>query len=128
MKTTLTEANFLLFAAQHYDSVFPDTIEFYEDLKRIVYLKRLFNIYIEKNDLKERLILNHLIVLYNMFGNECTPMLFLRLEGYESILKTFLIFINRMPDCIEGLGIAKRNIINADIPIDTRVLEKLKKI
>ena len=63
------EFNFLLYAAKHYDN--PqcyDTVEFYDDLKRIKYIKRLINRYIEEGDLKERLILNHIIILNNVFG------------------------------------------------------------
>jgi len=128
MKCIISESNYLLFAAQHYDSVFPDTLEFYEDLKRVVYIKRLFNIYIERGELKERLIINHLIILYNMFGNNTTAMLFFKLAGYESLLKTFLTFINRMPDRIDGIGLPPRTIIDCDIPIDVEVWERLKKI
>ena len=66
---TLDDSNFLLYAASNYDN--PqcyDTDEFYDDLKRFKYLKRLFNRYKETGELKERLILNHLIVIYNVFG------------------------------------------------------------
>lgn len=124
MKTVLTEANFLVYAAQHYDNVFSDTLEFYEDLKRIVYIKRLFNIYLERGELKERLILNHLIILYNMFGNHATSMLFLKLQGYESLLKTFLCFINRMPDIVPDIS---TEVKNSSIPLNTEVWKVLKK-
>ncbi len=127
LKTELTEANYQLYAAKHYDSVFPDTLEFYEDLKRIVYVKRLFNSYKEKGDLKERLIINHLVILYNMFGVHTSAMLFLKLEGHESILKTFLTFINRMPDRIETIGIARRIIDNSKIETDREVWSRIKK-
>jgi len=79
---TLDNSNFLLYAAKHYDN--PqcfDTKEFYDDLKRFKYLKRLFNRYKETGDLKERLIINHLQVIYNLFGVEpSTRMLFLALK------------------------------------------------
>lgn len=126
--TPINDVNFLLYAAKHYDSPFPDTLEFYEDLKRIVYIKRLFNIYVEKKDLKERLVLNHLIILYNVFGYHVTPMLFLKLQGHESILKTFLTFLSKMPDTVEGLGIPPRSINNSEISMDPYVWQKLSTI
>ena len=89
----VTDSNFTLYAAHYYESPFPDTKEFNEDLKRIIYIKRLFNMYIDKGELKERLILNHLIVLYNVFGEHATPMLFLKLKGYEPLLKSFLLHL-----------------------------------
>lgn len=121
----LTEANFVLYAAQHYDSPFPDDIEFQEDLKRIIYIKRLFNAYQEGSPLKERLILNHLIVVYNMFGEHATPMLFFKLQGHEILLKTFLSFINRMPAKIVGIGPNGKTINNTEIPLDPIVWQKL---
>lgn len=122
MNTIVNEQNFLLYAAQHYDSVFPDTLEFYEDLKRIIYIKRLFNIYLERGEMKERLILNHFIVLFNMWDNHLQPMLFLKLEGYEGLLKTFLVFLNRMPDKIK---VEDREVLSKDIQIDKKVLDIL---
>ena len=67
----LTEDNLFLYAAKHYyNPQFSDIEEFYEDLKRFKYIKRLVNRYIENDDLAERLILNHLIVVFNSFGIE----------------------------------------------------------
>ena len=92
----LDDSNFFLYAAKHYDN--PqcfDTIEFYDDLKRFKYIKRLLNRYIDEGDLKERLILNHIIVLYNVFGPTATVrMLFLKCKGMEHLLKPFLVFLN----------------------------------
>lgn len=121
----VSETNFLLYAAHYYDSPFPNTEEFQEDLKRIVYVKRLFNAYNDKGELKERLILNHLIILYNMFGEHATPMLFLKLRGYESLLKTFLSYINRMPPVVTGV----ENIVihSIHIPLDKNVWDILNK-
>lgn len=121
----VTDSNFFIYAAHHYDSPFPNTEEFQEDLKRIVYIKRLFNIYMERGELKERLILNHLIILYNMFGDSATPMLFLKLKGYESLLKTFLSYINRMPTVVVGV----ENLIlhSVHIPLNKSVWEILNK-
>ena len=92
----LDETNFLLYAAKHYDN--PqcyDTIEFYDDLKRFKYVKRLLNRYQEEGDLKERLILNHIIILNNVFGPiHTTKMLFLKCKDMEEHLKPFLLFLN----------------------------------
>ncbi|PCJ96829.1 MAG: hypothetical protein COA52_01060 [Hyphomicrobiales bacterium] len=109
MNQTLNESNFTLYAAKHYDNVHLDTSEFYEDLKRFSYLKRLFNMYEKKEILKENLIINHIIILYNVFGQEATEMLFLRLKGQEELLKTFLLYLNRMPSRIETIRFKSYN-------------------
>lgn len=124
---SLTEANFQLYAAKYYDNIFYDVIEFQEDLKRFAYVKRLFNYYQKTGDLKDRLILNHLVIIYNMWPVIATPMLFLKLKGYETILKTFLTYMERMPDEISGIGLEQRTIINQDIALDNTILEILKK-
>ena len=93
--TPLNESNFLLYAAANYTNTLYDTEEFYDDLNRFKYLKRLFSRYQEKGELKERLILNHIITLYNVFHHTAaTRMLFYKIdERHYSILKTFLIFL-----------------------------------
>lgn len=125
MSGKLTDSNLLAYAAQHYDSVFPDPDEFNEDIKRLVYIKRLFNSYKLHGELKERLILNHLIILFNMFGKHAVPMLFLKLEGYEPMLKTFLVYLSRMPDYIEPVGKRVDPIVSSEIAIDEEVLQRL---
>ena len=126
----LDESNFLLYAAKHYDN--PqcyDTIEFYDDMKRFKYIKRLLNRYLDENDLKERLILNHIIVLYNVFGAEATiRMLFLRCKGMEVLLKPFLVFLNLLPDKIENIGIENKTIYTNTIDIYITILKKLREI
>ncbi len=79
----LTEDNFLLYAAKNYDNPqCSSTEEFYDDLKKFKYIKRLFNKYAETGELKERLILNHIVVLANVFGPEAAVnLLFLRFES-----------------------------------------------
>lgn len=124
----LDESNFTLLAAKLYDNHVFDTTEFYEDLKRFSYIKRLLNQYEKTGILKENLILNHIIILYNVFGKHATEMLFLRLEGQESLLKTFLIYLQRMPDRISNIGVKCRHINNEDIPINQEVLDILEKI
>lgn len=122
----LCDDNFALYAAKHYDnpSCF-DITEFHDDLKRFKYIKRLFIKYQESAELKERLILNHIIILYNVFGDAATNMLFLKMKGYYSYLKPFLILINRMP---EKIVIKDQIIINSSIQMDMNIVEILRKI
>lgn len=92
----LTEKNLFLYAAKHYKNPkFADIEEFYEDLKRFKYIKRLLNRYLETDELPERLILNHLIVVFNMFGIEAAlNILELKLEKrHWPVIKAFLIFL-----------------------------------
>lgn len=126
----LDESNFLLYAAKHYNnSQCCDTVEFYDDLNRFKYIKRLFNKYTETGDLKERLILNHLTVLYNVFGVEATTrMLFVKLENQYHMLKPFLILLGTLPFAIEGIGIRNETIFTDGIPTDTKISELLKNI
>ncbi len=97
----LTESTFLLFASKYYDNPnCTDIVEFDEDLKRFQYLRKLFGRYKQDNDLKERLILNHLIVIYNIFGPEATNMLFMKLHEYHGFLKPFVEYLNFMPPIV----------------------------
>ena len=102
--------------------------EFEGDLKRIKYIKRLIRKYKNTGDLKERLILNHIIVLSNVFGTEpCVRMLFFRFDSKEyHILKTFLLFLNYMPKVI--FGINGSNINSSDIGIDLVLAKRLRSI
>ena len=126
----LDESNFLLYAAKHYDN--PqcfDTIEFYEDLKRFKYIKRLFNRYIEEGDLKERLILNHIVVLFNLFGAEpAIRMLFFKCKGQESLLAPFLIVLNNLPEKVNNIGVENKTVITSDITLNKEVIAALRKI
>lgn len=126
----LDESNALLYAAKHYEN--PgcfDTVEFYEDLKRFQYLKRLFNKYRESGDFKERLIINHIITLYNVFGViPCTRLLFLKLKDYPDLLKPVLEFLGCMPDKIDNIGIQNITFYSAEIISDKNIEEILKRI
>lgn len=125
----LDDNNFVLFAAKHYDNPqCHDSEEFYDDLKRFKYLKRLFGKYVESGELRERLILNHLIILYNVFGEEATRMLFLKLDGYLPHLKPFLVLLNYMPDKVMNIGPEGKTIYSSDIPMDKRIIDVLRKI
>jgi hypothetical protein len=127
IKDDLTEANFLLFAAKNYlNTQCFDTTEFYDDLKRLKYLKRLFNRYEESGELKERLILNHITVLYNVFGLAATRMLFLKLPNHFHLLKPFLVLLNYMPEKIKSVG--GQDIQSSDILMDAHIVEVLRRI
>ena len=122
----LTESTFLLYASKHYDNPqCSDIAEFEEDLKRFQYLRKLFGRYRQDNDLKERLILNHLIIIYNVFGPEATNLLFMKLSEYHEYLKPFAEYLNFMPTIVvyEDVELHKDNIIS-----DPGILEKLKEI
>jgi hypothetical protein len=96
----LNEDNHLLFAIKYYDNPHASTIEdFEEDMKKFKYIKRLFKKYTTQNELKHHLILNHIIICFNIFGDATIPLLFFKIEKeYWSILKTFLVFLNRIPE------------------------------
>ena len=121
----LTNENYLMFALLHYDNPHcSDIKEYFEDVRKLKYIKRLFNRYKEDNVMKERLILNHLISFYNVFENKAaTRLLFFRVgEQYHSLLKTFLVFLNRMPEKVS------ENLYSDDIQLDDKVIEILRKI
>ena len=124
----LNEKNFLLFAMKEYDN--PQCVEveeFNDDLRRIKYIKRLFNQYHTENILKERLILNHIIVFYNVFSVQAaTRILFYKIdEEFWPMLKTFLLYLSYMPkDKIES--IMGKEIRVTDIPMDQGIIDRLR--
>ena len=124
----LNEKNFLLYAMQHYEN--PQCVEveeFNDDLKKIKYIKRLFNQYAIEGVLKERLLLNHIIVFYNVFSVEAaTRILFYKLEeDVWPMLKTFLFYLNFLPDKIESIN--GRTLTTTDIPMDQGIVDSLRK-
>jgi len=96
----LNEENFLLFAIKNYENPQAVTKEdFDKDLNHFKYIKRLLKRYRNTGELKTHLILNHFIVLYNIFGEAATPMLFFKIEReLWSVMKTFVLFLNKLPD------------------------------
>ena len=124
----LNEKNFLLYAMQHYEN--PQCVEveeFNDDLKKIKYIKRLFNQYSIEGVLKERLLLNHIIVFYNVFSVEAaTRILFYKLEeNIWPMLKTFLFYLNFLPNKIESIN--GRTIITTEILMDQGIVDSLRK-
>ena len=124
----LTDSNILLYAAKCYDK--PNCIdsEFDEDYKRIRYTKRLLHRYRISGVLKERLILNHIIVAQNVFGIEAsTRMMFCKIDSKDySALKTFLSYTSAMPAIVYGINGV--DVIAKDVPVDTKIVEILSRI
>jgi len=96
----LTQENWVMFAIKHYDNPTSVTYgDFEEDLNRIKYIKRLLRRHETTGELKTHLILNHVIVMYNVFDDAATPILFFKIEAtYWPILKAFMLFLNRLPE------------------------------
>jgi hypothetical protein len=119
----LNDDNFMIFAMKAYDKPNCVMSEFEEDLKRIKYIKRLIKRYKVwgEEELKERLILNHIIVLSNVFGIESTiKMLFFKFDKEDyPILKSFLIFLNFMPPYVKGIKGVNINSIDISVGIET---------
>jgi hypothetical protein len=125
----LTDANFIMYAMKHYDNPQCCSIdEFNEDINRFKYIKKLITRYVETGDLKERLILNHIIVLNNVFGaRPLTRMLFLKLDRHLMYIKPFLIQLSILPGRVYGIRSDK--VIDTDtIPMDQRIVDALRQI
>lgn len=121
----LNENNFILYCMRNYDNPQCHSIdEFEEDLKRFLYLKKLLSRYKKNDDLKERLILNHIIVLYNVFGDATLNILFHKIdkECWDTLI-TFLVYLDRMPETVPEHGI-----ILSDIVLDETIIATLRKI
>ena len=118
----LNEENFLLFAIKHYENPQAVTKEDFEkDLNHFRYIKRLLKRYKNSGELKTHLLINHFIILYNIFGDAATPMFFYKIEdNLWSSVKTFIVFLNRLPEY-------PRTYIH-EIPLDDKCLEELEKI
>ena len=96
----LNDDNYVIFAIKHYENPLSSTMEeFEEDLKRFKYIKRLLKKYVVSGELKHHLILNHMIICFNVFNEGAIPLLFYKIDKeYWSLIKTFLQFLNRIPD------------------------------
>jgi len=122
----LTNDNILIYAVKAYDK--PNCImsEFKEDMKRFNYLKRLFKRYRKVGELREQLVLNHLVVICNVFGPEvATRILFFKMSKDDySALKTYLLFLSCMPERVRG--IKGHDIISSEIPVDMKIADILR--
>ena len=120
----LNNNNFILYVSKYYENPQCDSMdEFNEDLNRIKYIKRLLRKYIKTGNLRERLILNHIIVLQNVFGPTVTSrILFFKVdEGLYSELKTFLVYLKYLPDSIPETNLE-------EIPLDNKIVSILREI
>ena len=118
----LNEDNFLLFAIKNYEN--PQSVtkeDFDKDLNHFKYIKRLLKRYKNTGELKTHLLLNHFIILYNIFGDAATPMLFFKVqEDLWSCMKTFILFLNKLPEYPKCYL--------HDVPVDLYCLSELQKI
>lgn len=118
----LNEDNYILFAIKYYDN--PQAVtrdDFFEDLSRFKYIKKLLRKYIKTGDLKVDLLINHFIIIFNVFNDAAVPLLFYRLEKeLWSSIKTFLIFLQRVPEY-------PRSFLD-EIPIDETCLKILESL
>lgn len=125
----LNNGNIVMYAMKCYEN--PQCVsmdEFHSDFNRIKYIKRLLSRYTTTGELKERLILNHIIVLYNVFGIvPATRMLFYKIDGdLHAILKTFIVYLNYLPEGEREDQV--REIDISGITLDQRIVATLRKI
>lgn len=130
MFENLTEGNFQLFAMKAYmNPQCTDVLEFHDDLKRIRYIKRLFRKYKETGELKERLIVNHLVVLYNTFEPRAlTRMLVLKLEDHLDCLKPFLMLLSYWDDPSKLGKVNGKTYVDSEIPLDSGIVKEIRHI
>ena len=125
----LNDGNFLIYAAKCYDRPHILQSEFEDDLKRLKYVKRLLRKYRQTGEFKERLILNHVIILSNVFGVEATTnMLFFKVDQEDyPLLKTILIYLNYMPSRL-NVTFDKYYVRQEEIPVDLNIANILRTI
>jgi len=125
----LNHKNYFLYCAKHYDN--PQCIdieEFKEDLQKIKYIKKLITRYVEKGELKEQLILNHMITLYNVFGPVHLPrIIYLKMKDQIRYVTPFLILLNSMPDMIENVN-NEKFVLTDNWPIDLYISKRLREL
>jgi hypothetical protein len=118
----LNSDNYIMFAIKHYEN--PQSVtkeDFEEDLKRFKYLKRLLKKYLKTGDLRTHLILNHIIILFNVFGDATIPLMMFKLElEYWSSIKTFLVYLDRYPEYNDGSL--------HDVDVDMDILNELERV
>jgi hypothetical protein len=118
----LNEDNYILFAIKYYDN--PQAIsqdDFFEDLSRFKYIKKLLRRYVKSGELKTTLLINHFIIVFNIFNDAALPLLFFKIErDLWSSMKTFLLYLNRIPEYPKSFL--------DDIPIDENCLKILESL
>lgn len=123
----LNDSNIELYAIKYYiNHNCIDKEEFIEDYNRFKYIKRLVKKYVQSGELRERLILNHLVILFNTFETKaCIRMLYFKMKEYFHILKPFLILMNRLPKEIKDEN--NQIVYMSDIPLDNNIVEVIRK-
>lgn len=118
----LNEDNYIMFAIKHYENPHAVTQEdFYEDMKRFKWIKRLLKRYQTTGILKSHLLINHFIILYNVFGEATTPLLFFKIDReLWPVIKTFVVYLGRLPEYPKSTL--------HEIPMDENCLKDLNKI
>jgi hypothetical protein len=118
----LNEDNYVMFAIKHYENPHAVTQDdFYEDLKRFKWIKRLLKRYQTTGILKSHLLINHFIILYNVFGEAATPLLFFKIDReLWPVVKTFVVYLGRLPEYPKSTL--------HDIPLDDNCLQDLDQI
>lgn len=124
----IDQDNFLVFCMHHYDNPHcSDVSEFQEDLRRIQMIKKLITKYKQTGELKERMIMNHMTILYNVFGKSATQILFFKMDHYHSVLKPFAEILNYLPDSILiNSKLLRTSEIKSDPFVQQRVQEMIK--
>jgi hypothetical protein len=122
----LNKSNFELFAAKNYDNPHCESDEeFKEDLLHFKYLKRLVSQYVTGGKLNDRLIMNHLIIINNLFSVSAgTEMVLFKMRGHEDVMKPFLLALNTMP---QRLVVNGDEVSSDEIPMDPVVVDTLRK-
>lgn len=122
----LNDDTFIILAAANYDiKKAMGAEEFYEDLKRFQHVRKIFKRYSKSNEINSRLVLNHIIVLFNCFGSKTSNFLFLKLEGYHEYLIPFLLLINQLTEIVEYDG---KKLQISDIVPDREIISQLREI
>ncbi len=127
MREPLSESNFMLYAAKHYDNpCCYDVLEFYEDLNRIRTIKKIFVRFKDSSEMNVGLVVNHIVVMCNTFGVEAsTKMLVFKLRDFLDLLKPFLELLGCMPEIVEGIGFNNQTIKSSDIDSNIIIVEAL---
>lgn len=122
----LNEETFLMYAMQKYHNPHcRGMVDFEEDLARFTYIKRLLNKYQKTGELSERLLLNHIILLHNVFGKATIDLLFFKIDRqYWPQLKTFLVFLNYLPDDY----VIEKDVPEVSVALDSKVVTTLRNI
>ena len=126
MFDNLNDENLMLYAIKCYDTPNCVMSEFHEDYSRIYLIKKLFTKYLNNSELNARLILNHIVIVYNVFGSEgATRLLFFHLkEEHYPLLKPFLILLHFMPDVVYGID--GKNVLSSEIPLEEEIVKCLR--